>query len=91
MNQVYESFATTVLAEMKDILKHREVHITDEINNKKGQAKKPWWTAELTTLWNGLCKAKKYISQPNGQARKVNRGIFKKGVKFLIKQFNVKN
>ena len=58
MNQVYERFATTVFAEMKDILQHGEVHITDEINNKKSQAKKPWWIAELATLWNGLCKAK---------------------------------
>ena len=51
MNQVYESFATTVLAEMRHILQHCEVHITDEFNNKKRQAKKPWWTVELTTLW----------------------------------------
>ena len=58
VNQVYESLATTVLTEMKDILQHCKVYITDEIDNKKRQAKKRWCTAKLTTLWNGLCKAK---------------------------------
>ena len=42
VNQVYKRLATTVLAEMKDILQHGEVHITDVNDNKKRQAKKPW-------------------------------------------------
>ena len=78
VNQVYESFATTVLGEMKDKLHHRKIHITDGINNKKRRTKKPWWTSELTNLWNDLCKSEKHMLRSNGQSKEIKKRYFQR-------------
>ena len=76
VNNIYDDFAKLVSDEMKNSLPYREIKITDGVKNKKRRTKKPWWTSELTSLWNDLCVAEKRMLRSNGQQRKISRNIF---------------
>ena len=68
---------------MKNSLPYREIKITDDVYNKKRRTKKPWWTSELTSLWNDLCGAEKRMLRSNGQQSKTSRNIFNAKRKFF--------
>lgn len=59
MNNVYDMFCDVVKTEMSDKLPCKRITVYDGSNNKKKRIKKPWWTEELTVLWNDMCVAEK--------------------------------
>ena len=62
LDKVYLDFVSLVKDEMHDKLNHRTVKAVIGKNNKKRKVKKPWWTDDLTALWNNTCKAEKETS-----------------------------
>ena len=77
INSVYSEFADTIISEMKDKLSFKEIHSSSNRSNKRRRIRKPWWTAQLSDLWNELCEAEKQMLRSNGQARKHKREMFK--------------
>ncbi len=48
-----------VLDEMERKLDKKMIHINTGLNNKRRRVKKPWWSDNLSKLWNELCVAEK--------------------------------
>ena len=77
VDKLYLDFVTTVKNEMSSKLRSKDVVLNSSSNNKKRKCKKPWWTQELSHLWNDLCEAEKVMIRSNGIARRRYRDLFK--------------
>lgn len=49
----------TLKTEMNNKMSHRTVKLQPSVNNTKRKTKKPWWSDNLSELWNDQCKAEK--------------------------------
>ena len=55
---MYSNFVSTVKSEMTDKLNPRRIRLKDSVtSNKLRRSKKPWWTEELSRMWNDNCDA----------------------------------
>ena len=60
VNTMYSSFVNIVKLEMNEKLNSRRIRLSDSVSsNKKRRINKPWWTDELSQLWNNMCAAEK--------------------------------
>ena len=58
----YNDFVCMIKQEMHQKVNHKNIKIRIGLNNKKRRIQKPWWSEELTVIWNELCvKEKKYV------------------------------
>ena len=58
LDNIYDSFCIGVKSQMDTHLYHKRV-ILNGRSNKKRRTKKPWWTEELSALWNDVCTSEK--------------------------------
>ena len=57
---MYSDFVTAVKMEMDQNLNPRHIRLQDSAtSNKRRRSRKPWWTEELSRLWNNMCSAEK--------------------------------
>ena len=76
MEKVYLDFVSLVKDEMRDKLNHRTVKAVIGNNNKKRKVKKPWWTDDLTALWNNTCKAEKEMLNYKAAKKRCLRAVY---------------
>ncbi len=70
------SLVHVIKAEMKNKLPHKSV-LLDASSNKKRRSRKPWWTSELSDLWNKMCRAEKVWLKSKGKAdSRANKDTF---------------
>ena len=55
-------------------------------NNKKRRLKKPWWSVELTNIWNELCTKEKAMLKSDVQSKRAKRDEFLRYRKFFNKE-----
>ena len=68
---MYSSFVSTVKSEMNDKLNPRRIRLKDSVrSNKLRRSKKPWWTEELSRMWNDMCDAEKKWRRDTGTSRR---------------------
>ena len=77
MDKLYLDFVTTVKNEMSNKLGSKDVVLNSSSNNKKRKFKKPWWTQDLSHIWNELCKVEKIMIRSSGIERRRYRDLFK--------------
>jgi hypothetical protein len=65
----YSSFCDIVKGEM-DRHMSPKVIVLNGASNRKRRRKKPWWTDELTVLWNELCVSERKWTKATSQVRK---------------------
>ena len=72
VNNMYSDFVSVVKKEMNEKFNPRQVRLQDSVTtNKKRRSRKPWWTEELSRLWNKMCLAeKKWRKEPGTSRRK---------------------
>ena len=51
----YILFINFIKKEMHQKVDFKTINIKTGINNKKRRLQKPWWSVELTNIWNKLC------------------------------------
>lgn len=76
VDKLYSDLVTTVKDEMSSKLRSKDVVLNNMSNNKKRKFKKPWWTQELSRLWNDLCEAEKLMLRSTGTAKRRYRDSF---------------
>ena len=70
VNNMYSDFVSVVKKEMNEQLNPRRVRLQDSVtSNKKRRSRKPWWTEELSRLWNEMCLAEKKWRKEAGTSR----------------------
>ena len=71
---MYSDFVTAVKMEMDQNLNPRHIRLQDRAtSNKRHRSRKPWWTEELSRLWNNMCSAeKKWRNKATISRRKTN-------------------
>ena len=71
INDMYSDFMTAVKMEMSQTLNPRHIRLQHSASsNKRRRSRKPWWTEELSRLWNNMCSAEKKWQK---EAQKVSR------------------
>ena len=59
IDHAYSDFCTFVRGEMHRMLPRRKILVGHGISNKRRRVGKPWWSDELTSLWNNICCSEK--------------------------------
>ena len=59
IDHAYSDFCTFVRGEMHRMLPCRKILVGHGISNKRRRVGKPWWSDELTSLWNNVCCSEK--------------------------------
>ena len=77
VNKIYYDFNDLLKTEMKQKLRHKQIHIKVGQDNKRRRIKKPWWNDLLTIMWNEVCYAEKNMIKAKGVTRKHSRQVFK--------------
>ena len=78
VTKLYNDFCEIISCEMNDKLEHKTVIIKDGMNgNKRRQTRKPWWSEELTNLWNVLCTAEQAYKKAQGTEKQRKKAIMK--------------
>ena len=68
---MYSNFVSTVKTDMNDKLNPRRIRLKDSVrSNKLRRSKKPWWTEELSRMWNDMCDAEKKWRRDTGTLRR---------------------
>ena len=70
VNKIYNEFSNLLKTEMKQKLRHKQIHIKVGQDNKKRLINKPWWNELLTTMWNEVCFAEKNMTNAKGVPKK---------------------
>ncbi|VDI27419.1 Hypothetical predicted protein [Mytilus galloprovincialis] len=93
IDDMYDSFVTVMKSEMSQKLPCKTV-LYNSNNNKPRRCQKPWWTDNLGTLWNDVCKAEKVWTKCKGNTSKnlrhfyvEKRKLFDKSVQKAKRQY----
>ena len=67
IDTIYSDLELVIKSEMMEKLDFKVTTIKWGVNNKRRRVKKPWWSDNLTVLWNNVCEAEKvYLSCSHG-------------------------
>ena len=69
MDNLYSDFVKSVSVEMERLVPFRVITMQDGVSNKKRRRGKPWWSDQLSNLWNILCENEKAWSLAKGTAK----------------------
>ena len=71
INDMYSDFVSVVKMEMNQSLNPIHIRLQDSASsNKRRRSRKPWWTEELSRLWNDMCSAEKKWRKEAGVSRR---------------------
>ena len=59
IDTIYSDLELVLKSEMMEKLDFKVTTIKRGMNNKRRRVKKPWWSDNLTLLWNNVCEAEK--------------------------------
>ena len=76
LDKVYSDLVVFVKDEMVKKINHRQINAVVGHNNKKRKVSKPWWSEQLTELWNNVCKSEKNMLKSKNPERNRLRAIF---------------
>ena len=68
---IYTNFVKIIDKEMHQKLNPRSIKLQTGVSNKKRRIKKPWWTDNLTSIWNELCLREKTMLKCRNDKRKI--------------------
>ena len=67
IDNIYSDLELVLKSEMMEKLDFKVTTIKWGMNNKQRREKTPWWSDNLTVLWNDVCEAEKvYLSCSHG-------------------------
>lgn len=74
---MYSDFASSVKMEMNVKLNSKRVRLQDSAtSNKRRRSQKPWWTDELSRLWNNMCSAETHWRNETGNRKTELKAVF---------------
>ena len=82
----YNLFVNLIKKEMYQKVDFKTIKIKTGTNNKKRRLKKPWWSVELTNIWNELCTKEKAMLKSDVQSKRAKRDEFLRYRKFFNKE-----
>ena len=75
IDSIYDDWCSIVSSHMYDKLPFK--HVGYGVNNKRRKPGKPWWSDQLTVLWNDVCTAEKcWLKCSNGNRKYVLKSTF---------------
>ena len=77
-NEADENYAdfNMIKQEMYQKVNNKSIKSKIGLNNKKRRTKKPWWSEELTIIWNELCIKEKAMLSSDIKLKGTKRGEF---------------
>ena len=72
----YTHFVNLVRNEMYYKVNHKNIKIKNGDSNKKRRTKKPWWSEDLTVIWNELCRTGKTMLKSESSSKRTKREEF---------------
>ena len=57
---------------------YKNIKLKEGVYNKKSRVKKPWWSEELTVLWNELCLKEKAMLKAEAHLKRIKMENFLK-------------
>ncbi|CAC5403302.1 unnamed protein product [Mytilus coruscus] len=86
IDKTYESFINSIKSEMSEKIPNKIIHINTGSSNKHRRIKKPWWSTELTELWNEVCKSENmYLKTKSRHSKMQLRHLYCQNRKFFDK------
>ena len=82
----YNLSVNLIKKEMYQKVDFKTIKIKTGTNNKKRRLKKPWWSVELTNIWNELCTKEKAMLKSDVQSKRAKRDEFLRYRKFFNKE-----
>ncbi|CAG2188857.1 unnamed protein product [Mytilus edulis] len=77
IDKTYESFINSIKSEMSEKIPNKIIQISNGSSNKHRRIKKPWWSTELTDLWNEVCKSETmYLKTKSCHSKKQLRHLY---------------
>ncbi|CAG2223305.1 unnamed protein product [Mytilus edulis] len=77
IDKTYESFVNSIKSEMSEKIPNKIIQISNGSSNKHRRIKKPWWSTELTDLWNEVCKSETmYLKTKSCHSKKQLRHLY---------------
>ena len=61
VNGVYEQLCEVINSVIDKKLPKQTIRLSTGVNNKRRRRGKPWWTDELSDMWNSLCDSEKQL------------------------------
>ena len=75
-DQCFNDFTNLVRQKMYRKVQYKNIKLKEGVNNKKRIVKKPWWSEELTVLWNELCLKEKAMLKAEAHSKRIKRENF---------------
>ena len=85
-DQCYNDFTNLIRQEMYQKVHYKNIKLKEAVNNKKRRVKKPWWSEELTVLWNELCLKEKAMLKAEAVSKRIKREAFLRQRKLFNKE-----
>ena len=85
-DQCYNDFTNLIRQEMYQKVQYKNIKLKEGVNNKKRRVKKPWWSEELTILWNELCLKEKAMLKAEANSKRIKREDFLRQRKLFNKE-----
>ena len=97
INSIYDEFCETVKSEMHSKLPKNVIKLKTGLSNKRRRVKKPWWTDQLSELWNRWCEAENWWRDAHQQHKahlkanmKIHQTAFDRAVQRAKRNYWVK-
>ena len=85
-DQCYNDFTNLIRQEMYRKVQYKNIKLKEGVNNKKRRVKKPWWSEELTVLWNELCLKERAMLKAEANSKRIKREEFLRQRKLFNKE-----
>ena len=76
LDNKYDDFISLIINEMYRKVNHKKIKIKEGQSNKKRRLRKPWWSNELSAIWNELCLKEKAVTKAEGNKKRPKRELF---------------
>ena len=76
IDNIYSDLELVIKSEMKDKLDFKVINIKWGSNNKRRRITKPWWSDNLTDLWNAVCETEKVYLSCSHETKSRNKKHF---------------
>ena len=85
-DQCYNDFTYLIRQEMYRKVQYKIIKLKEGVVNKKRRVKTPWWSEELTVLWNELCLKEKAVLKAEANSKRIKREDFLRQRKLFNKE-----
>ena len=72
-DEYYTEFVDLIRQEMYRKVSYKNIKNQERLNNKKRKMEKPWWSEELTDIWNELCLQEKALLKSESRFKRTRK------------------